>query len=168
MSETWTSLLAALVGAIVGGAASLAGTMLVNKQQFATNARMRMYDDLLPRLQGAIADFEESPFSEAAGDAAKSVADTLAALRRASAMAGGKERSGVSAVEYQWRDYREAAMAFSAAPLPPPFVDENSPTIEEIGKENQWKLLELNRDKEQVTLRLQISALSDTLEAKLG
>jgi CHASE1-domain containing sensor protein len=50
MSETWTSLLAALVGAIVGGAASLAATMVVNKQQMATNAQMRLYDELLPKL----------------------------------------------------------------------------------------------------------------------
>jgi hypothetical protein len=48
-SETWSSLLAALVGAIVGGAASLAGTMLVNRMQMATNARMRLYDELLPK-----------------------------------------------------------------------------------------------------------------------
>jgi hypothetical protein len=32
-SETWTSLLSALVGAIVGGLASLGGTMLVNRQR---------------------------------------------------------------------------------------------------------------------------------------
>jgi hypothetical protein len=38
MSEVWTSLLSGVVGALVGGAASLAGTMVVNKQQMATHA----------------------------------------------------------------------------------------------------------------------------------
>jgi hypothetical protein len=50
MGETWTSLLSALVGTIVGGLASLGGTM----QQMATNARMRLYDELLPKISNRI------------------------------------------------------------------------------------------------------------------
>ena len=50
MSEAWTSLLSGVVGAVVGGTFSLFGTRLAIKQQMATNARWRLYDELLPRL----------------------------------------------------------------------------------------------------------------------
>jgi hypothetical protein len=53
MDEVWISLLSGVVGAVVGGAASLAGTVLVNRMQMATNARLRLYDDLLPKLTAA-------------------------------------------------------------------------------------------------------------------
>jgi hypothetical protein len=54
MNETWTNLLSgavgAIVGAIVGGSFSLLGTMYANKWQMATNARMRLHEELLPKL----------------------------------------------------------------------------------------------------------------------
>jgi hypothetical protein len=111
MSETWTSLLAALVGAIVGGAASLAGTMLVNKQQMATNARMRLYDQLLPDLSRAIADWASArtPFRPIAKEyplpAVRGVIELLTAVSRASAIAGRHERRFVNDLRELWREY---------------------------------------------------------------
>jgi len=54
MSETWTSLLSGVVGAIIGGTFSLLGTRYAIKHQMATNARMRLYDELLPKLADAV------------------------------------------------------------------------------------------------------------------
>jgi hypothetical protein len=80
MSEAWSNLFAALVGAIVGGAASLAGTMVDDRMQMTTNARIQMYFQLLPELERAIDD--------RTGVAEERVPELLAAVRRASAIAG--------------------------------------------------------------------------------
>lgn len=98
MSETWTSLLSGVVAAIVGGAASLAGTMVVNKRQMATNARMRLYDQLLPELEGAIDD--------RTGVAEERVPELLAAVRRASAVAGRLERQDAHNLSRLWGEHQ--------------------------------------------------------------
>jgi hypothetical protein len=91
MSEPWISLVAALVGAIVGGAASLAGTMVVNKQQMATNARLRLYYELLPNLERAM---ESAILPQVPEDqvAEERMPELLEEVQRASAIAGGFER----------------------------------------------------------------------------
>ena len=94
MTETWTSLLAAFVGAIVGGAASLAGTVLVNKMQMSTNARMRLYDELLPKLEQA-ADRMQYPPTPTPFEQEERLAAVLA-MRRAGAVAGRHERKAVN------------------------------------------------------------------------
>jgi hypothetical protein len=98
MSETWSSLLAGIIGAIVGGAASLAGTMVVNKQQMATNARMRLYDELLPKLERTIDEHEEI--------AEERVPELLAAVRRASAIAGRLERRDAHNLWQLWGEHQ--------------------------------------------------------------
>jgi predicted histidine transporter YuiF (NhaC family) len=88
MSEPWTSLVAALVGAIVGGAASLASTMVVNKQQMATNARLRLYYELLPNLERAM---ESAILPQVPEDqvAEEQMPELLEEVQRARAIAGG-------------------------------------------------------------------------------
>jgi hypothetical protein len=54
MSETWTNLLSGAIGAIFGATLSLLGTRYVIKWQMASNARMRLYDELLPKLAAAV------------------------------------------------------------------------------------------------------------------
>src|SRR5512132_3486078 len=49
LSGTTTSLLAALLGAVVGGVATLAGSTLVNRWDRAMDARLRLYDQLIPQ-----------------------------------------------------------------------------------------------------------------------
>jgi hypothetical protein len=96
LGETWTSLLSGVVGAIVGGAASLAGTMVINKRQMATNARMRLYDQLLPELERAIDD----------GTGRERVPEVLAAVRRASAIAGRLERRDAHNLWQLWGEHQ--------------------------------------------------------------
>jgi hypothetical protein len=49
-SNLVTALLGAFVGAIGGGVASLADTVIVNRLQLRREMRIRTYDDLLPKL----------------------------------------------------------------------------------------------------------------------
>jgi hypothetical protein len=120
MSETWTSLLSGVVGAIVGGAASLAGTMLVNRMQVAANARMRMYDELLPKLQQALSEYmvftgfttdfkRDLKVKEVNKDAAQRVDEALAALRRVSGLTGRQEQQQVAKLGPIWRELQGTA-----------------------------------------------------------
>jgi hypothetical protein len=106
MSETWTSLLSGVVGAIVGGAASLAGTMLVNKQQMTTNARMRLYDELLPKITDridSILDDTEDPATKFV--AGEQIPGLLDAVRRACAIVGPFERKASHNLIVLWLEY---------------------------------------------------------------
>jgi hypothetical protein len=167
MSETWTSLLAALVGAIVGGLASLGGTMLVNKQQMATNARMRLYDELLPRLSRAIdalLDGHVDPITQQVAE--EQTPELLAAVRRASAIAGRLERRDAHNLSQLWGEHQAKLpvehkawlesltppVSVNADPDPPPgYKRPPSPAERRLRK-----------------IQEEIRALSDYLGAKLG
>jgi hypothetical protein len=105
MSETWTSLVSGVVGAIVGGAASLAGTMYVNKRQMATNARMRLYDELLPELETAV-DSLINP--QLPGDelAEERIPELLEKVRRVGAIAGRMEQRNSHNLWKLWREHQ--------------------------------------------------------------
>jgi hypothetical protein len=95
LSDTTTSLIAALLGAIVGGVATLAGSIVVNRRERALDARLRMYDKLLPATGKAWETFtsesEAGPLNE-----------SLYALRRASVIAGPAERRIVDTIFQRW------------------------------------------------------------------
>jgi hypothetical protein len=154
MSETWTSLLSGVVGAIVGGAASLAGTMVVNKRQMATNARMRLYDQLLPELDDAIV--------EHMGVA---VPELLEAVRRASAIAGRAERRDAHNLWQLWREHQAELeverSAFETLGMPEAVNADPDPPPGYKPPPSPYKL-RLSR------IREEIKAFSDKLGAKLG
>ena len=50
MSEAVISLVSGIVGALIGGAASLAGTMLVGRMHFVRGARVKIFQEILPRI----------------------------------------------------------------------------------------------------------------------
>jgi hypothetical protein len=160
MSDTLTSLLAALVGAIVGGAASLIGTMIVNKQQMATNARVRLYDELLPnlalRVDGLLDDWEP-----ASAVAEEQMPDLLEAVRRASAIAGPFERKAAHNLASLWVEHRSAPRAEMPTHLPES-VSADPP--DPPGKEPTPSPAERRLRKMQEEIR----ALSDHLGATLG
>jgi hypothetical protein len=119
MSETWSSLLAGVVGAVVGGVASLAGSMFVNKWQMATHARMRLYDELLPNLASAM-DSAIDPQVPEDQMAEEYVPELLEKVRRASAIAGPVERKAAHNLTVLWNRYQDTpwrlgpAMTFSS------------------------------------------------------
>jgi hypothetical protein len=101
-SDATISLFSALLGAIVGGAASLAGSIVVSRWSRATDARLRLYDELIPAAIGVL---QQRPFAEVSMD---QIADTLHALRRASVVAGRPERHAADAVIRTWSQYERA------------------------------------------------------------
>jgi hypothetical protein len=169
MSETWTSLLSGVVGAIVGGAASLAGTMLVNKRQMATNARMRLYDELLPELETAV-DGLINPQLPGDGLAEERILGLLEKVRRVGIIAGRMEQRNSHNLWKLWREHQaelDAEVqvqstaweelgppeAVNADPVPPPPGYKPPPSPYE---------LRLTR------IRDQIQLFSILLSAKLG
>jgi hypothetical protein len=186
MSETWTSLSAALVGAIVGGAASLAGTMLVNKKQMATNARMRMYDELLPRLERVLSSLGKS-YGENYVRALFEAQEVVSAVSRASSIAGRRERKASHKLMHAWLPFSlEVPLKMLKEDIRPgyfmrAFMDYMSRVKVEVpkpaasGKSLSEALYDgHNRDWDDkrrddvVKLRDEIEAFSDHLGAKLG
>jgi hypothetical protein len=160
MSEPWTSLVAALVGAIVGGAASQASTMVVNKQHMATNARLRLYYELLPNLERAM---ESAILPQVPEDqvAEEQMPELLEEVQRASAIAGGFERKAAYNLTALWKGHWNApppAMpmhppeAVNPDPPPPPgYKRPPSPAERRLGK-----------------IQEEVRTFSDHLAAKLG
>jgi hypothetical protein len=171
MSETWTSLLSGVVGAIVGGAASLAGTVLVNKRQMATNARMRLYDELLPRLERAIDELgrEFRPVVE------EQMPELLSAVRRAGAIAGRQERRAVHRLALLWSEY-ESETALPPIPDPLLAIDElgpiggsaEEPTPEDKPRQDPYAERQAKAEALLSEFRKEVRGLSDHLAAKLG
>src|SRR5690242_1655763 len=48
MSSPWISLISGVIGALVGGVASLTGTMIVGRMQFKRDARVRIFSQIVP------------------------------------------------------------------------------------------------------------------------
>jgi hypothetical protein len=99
VSDSVGNLLSALLGAIVGGVLTLAGSVVMNRSVTARAARIRLYDELLPQLGGAFSSFLEDWDVHARGD---SVARDLEAMSRVSVIAGPRERSAVANLRIAW------------------------------------------------------------------
>jgi hypothetical protein len=159
MSDTWVSLLSALVGALVGGAASLAGTVLVNRMQMATAARMRMYDEMLPKLSEAI-----SGPNQLDRDA---VTKILEQLLRVGAIAGRSERKSTRKLLSSFAEYQVLNDRWSNTPAPLPFELDSNKHIGSTLKGDAWE--KLGRESEHMYYRLlmEIEELSESLRTKL-
>jgi hypothetical protein len=86
VSGVWVPLLSALLGAIVGGAATLSGSVLVNRWELRRTARFRMYEELLPRVKN-----ETWPRFRWDGHDRELFEQSLDALERVGAIAGPLE-----------------------------------------------------------------------------
>jgi hypothetical protein len=85
---------AALLGAVVGGVLTLAGSIVVNRIERRTAGRLRMYDELLPRLRAMHVRYavQQVTGGSAAPTGQDDIAEVVAQLRRASVLAGRDER----------------------------------------------------------------------------
>jgi hypothetical protein len=174
MSETWTSLLTALVGAIVGGAASLAGTMVANKRQMATNARMRLYDELLPKLADAV-DSVIDPQVPEDQVAEMAMPELLERVRRASAITGRFERNAAHKLMVLWREYEGVS---AMPPIPSPLLatdvlerrrqSAEEPAQPEQPRPDPYAESKAKRVAILGQMKKEVRALSDHLGAKLG
>jgi hypothetical protein len=96
--DVWVPLLAALVGAIVGGALSLAGSVWVNRMEVARAARLRIYDELLPKLRSDLFSFVE----DVEGDKSDVLGEEIRVLVRVSFIAGRPEHGHAASVAKVW------------------------------------------------------------------
>lgn len=60
MASIPSEFLAALLGATAGGAASLGGSVVVNRRELIRQARFRLHDELIPGLVDAIGDSQRT------------------------------------------------------------------------------------------------------------
>jgi hypothetical protein len=98
--ELAAALLGAFVGAVGGGAAPLAGSVIVNRLQLRREMRIRMYDELLPKLIDG--HFTRSgvrlfPIPDKVPHPSE-VLQTMREMERASVIAGRKEAERVRAL----------------------------------------------------------------------
>jgi hypothetical protein len=95
-SNLVAALLGAFVGAVGGGAASLAGSVIVNRLQLRREMRIRMYDDLLPKLAVDFARTDAEITSSLAPEIPKAFQSALAEMKRASVIAGRTDAARVT------------------------------------------------------------------------
>ena len=99
----WNQLIPVLVGVILGAAASLAGTVLVTRWDRARVARLRIYDELLPRIRDeTLPAYRKHRSPDAWDDLEKS----MAALFRASVVAGRRADHAGRPIRRSWVELR--------------------------------------------------------------
>jgi hypothetical protein len=99
-----SNIVSALLGALVGGAASLAGSVLVARRQLTRETRIRMYNELVPALQQEVARYANlviPPFSE--------FERHVEALHRAAIIAGCSDSARVRHIELLVADLRRSS-----------------------------------------------------------
>jgi hypothetical protein len=115
VSDTTAILLSGLIGligAILGGALSLTGSIIVNRRERRAALRYEVYRiaaDLVPRMDEA----PSRPLSERHDETAKQL-DTMARL---GAIAGRDERRLTAEVQLQWLQARNAAIRGDASAM---------------------------------------------------
>jgi hypothetical protein len=82
------ALLGAFVGAVGGGAASLAGSVIVNRLQLRRQMRIRIYDELLPQLTKHFRETPSGTRSQLYGDLPDDFQQVVKKMERASVIAG--------------------------------------------------------------------------------
>jgi hypothetical protein len=102
VSDVWVPLLAALLGAIVGGLLALAGSVLVNRWELRRTARFRMYEELLPRVKNET--WPRLRWRRADRDLFE---QSLDALERAGAIAGPLEWRDAAIVRLNGKIYAD-------------------------------------------------------------
>ena len=93
LGELWAGLLGAVVGAIVGGAARLFASLIVERQRVARETRIRMYDELVPAvLDGYLGYSANRRLPEATAES-EEFERRIRDLERANLIAGRKDHA---------------------------------------------------------------------------
>jgi len=151
----------------------LLGTRYAIKHQMATNARMRLYDELLPKLADAV-DTVIEPLVPEDQMAEMGMPELLERVQRASAITGRFERKAAHKLMVLWRRYE----GVSALPLPrrvsaSDMLEVHRQFIEESAQPEQPRPDPDAEDKAKRAailgqMKKEVRALSDHLGAKLG
>lgn len=140
---------AAVVGALVGGLATVAGAVWAERRKLTRSTRVRMFDELLPVLDrlrsgSAIYILVRNPRTD--------VLEALAALRRSAVIAGRSERRLVAEVQRRADDIVQGATFESDA-------QGNSILVAPQGAD---------RERHEAALAEAIQSLEAHLERKIG
>lgn len=113
-----SSLVAAFVGALVGGAASLAGSIFVGRRDLTRRVRIQMYQELIPPLQDKMIritnDSAASPRDRIIKETSPrdEVYAAMTVLHRASVIAGRSDSTKVKALEELCRRQQETSRRY--------------------------------------------------------
>jgi hypothetical protein len=113
--ELVAGLLGASLGAVLGGASALAGSIVVERMKLAKNSRIRIFDELLPELVLLVHNlyrFEKHP-RDVMDDADK----VAKAIARAAILAGRKDRRIGDSLLETWFSFRRAQNAVTVQPM---------------------------------------------------
>jgi hypothetical protein len=152
---------------------SLLGTRLAVKHQMATNARMRLYDELLPRLADAV-DAVIDPQVPEDQLAEEVMPELLEEVRRASAITSRFERKAAHKLMVLWREYGGvSAMPPIPSPLKATDVLESLRQSAEEPAQPEQPRPDPYADRKAKGVAIlgqmeEVRALSDHLGAKLG
>jgi len=109
MADSSTALFfATIAGAIVGGGASVGGTVLVNRQELRRRERIRMLDDFIPRL-GTLQLERGEDYSAGRIEPKEYLAageSILSSMWIAGSLAGNRDQDLVSQIMVTWREHR--------------------------------------------------------------
>jgi hypothetical protein len=151
-STAWVAFGSALAGALVGGFASAAGSLVVARRRAALDARTVLYLEL-------VADFRPSrdrPMFQSEGPPPDGV---LKSMRRTAILAGRRDRRLVGALQSAWEDYRQE----------PPADDPRwEPVHNTLTGEPLPGQRTIKRDWENAAIEAALVALEKHLEKKLG
>lgn len=100
---------AAVVGALVGGLGSAAGSAFIKRRELIRSARLRMYDDLLPSFRARAKWRGKMPRPGWGGmlppeASSPTSTELLASLRRSAVIAGATEAGLVEELRRRWQD----------------------------------------------------------------
>jgi hypothetical protein len=137
-----SNLLAAFVGAVTGGAASLAGSIYVGRRDLTRKTRIHMYHDLIPPLQEEICRLiERKPQSMKPRE---EVYRAVEALARQGILAGRTVSRRLTAVENLCQDQQRTYKTWEERSLQgkPKFTEEVQRENSRLEEEYQRKLAE--------------------------
>jgi hypothetical protein len=113
--ELVAGLLGASLGAVLGGASALAGSIVVERMKLAKNSRIRIFDELLPELVLLVHNLNR--FEKHPRDVMDDADEVAKAIARAAILAGRKDRRIGDGLLETWFSFKQAQNAVTVQPM---------------------------------------------------
>ncbi len=95
-----------LIGAAIGFAGSLSGSILVNRRELVRRMRLQLYNELIPTAQKAVNDFLDQGLADD-----DPVTDQMVIVDRVARITGRKDRRLSKRAMEQWQEARKSYRA---------------------------------------------------------
>jgi hypothetical protein len=132
------ALVGAVVGAIIGGAITLVGSVIVGRWELANAARLRAFEELLPKIMDKSLSIPQH--SDATSDDLQLDTD-LRALARVAAIAGRTEYRTMQRIGKMWAARKRLVEDLADSVEPLTVAKEGSQTQHADPREDQIRLL---------------------------